>query len=72
MKWIIIQLIRIYQLTAPQKIRKACLFEPSCSEYMIDSIHQLGTIRGVYNGILRLKRCCPPHGGYDPVKRNKR
>ncbi len=49
---------------APQ-IRLACVFEPSCSEYMILALAKYGLIRGGYKGICRLLRCHYPNGGED-------
>ena len=34
----VIDLVLIYQKYAPEKLRKSCLYEPSCSEYMILAI----------------------------------
>ena len=57
--------IRVYQRYAPDDIRLACVFEPSCSEYMILSIKKYGVIRGAIKGVERLKRCHLPNGGED-------
>lgn len=57
--------ILIYQKYAPERIRKSCVFEPSCSNYMIISINKFGLIKGVLKGIKRLLRCHPPNGGID-------
>lgn len=65
MKELIIRLIRFYQKKAPKKIREACLFTPSCSEYMILSIEKYGTIRGIIKGENRILRCRYPNGGID-------
>lgn len=65
LKSIIIFFIRLYQKFAPEHIRKSCRFEPSCSEYMILSLEKYGLVKGLKKGRDRLKRCCPPNGGYD-------
>lgn len=57
--------IRIYQRFAPDKVRKKCRFEPSCSQYMILAIEKYGMIKGLSMGIKRLQRCNIHHGGYD-------
>jgi putative membrane protein insertion efficiency factor len=62
---IIICLTRIYQRYAKEKIRRRCVYSPSCSEYMILSIKKYGAFKGFKKGIKRLKRCHPPHGGID-------
>ena len=62
---IIIWIIRLYQRFASDDIRLECVFEPSCSEYMILSINKYGVIYGGFKGINRLKRCHLPNGGPD-------
>lgn len=61
----IIWSIHVYQHYAPDRVRLACVFEPSCSEYMILAVKKYGSIRGVLKGIQRLKRCHPPNFGKD-------
>lgn len=65
MKRAIIWLIHVYQHYAPDRVRLKCVFEPSCSEYMLLSIKKYGTFVGVFKGCLRLLRCHPPNGGKD-------
>ncbi len=65
MKRFLISLVRFYQRHASPQLRASCLFEPSCSEYMILAIEKYGCIKGVYKGIARLLRCKPPNGGID-------
>ncbi len=57
--------IKIYQRFAPDKVRKKCRFEPSCSQYMILAIEKYGILKGMSMGIKRLQRCNIHHGGYD-------
>lgn len=61
----LIWLVHVYQHYAPDEIRLKCVFEPSCSEYMILSIKKYGAILGVIKGVIRLLRCHPPNGGCD-------
>lgn len=65
MKSIIITLVRIYQRYAPDAIRDRCLYEPTCSEYMIGAVQKYGVCRGVCRGVKRLCRCNVKNGGYD-------
>lgn len=60
-----IRLIHYYQRHAPSRIRNACLYEPSCSNYMILALKKYGFILGGYKGLKRLLRCHPPNGGVD-------
>ncbi|HDR1420458.1 TPA: membrane protein insertion efficiency factor YidD [Pasteurella multocida] len=65
MRWISIQLILLYQRLAPQKIRDAFRFEPSCSNYAILAIQKYGFLKGWTMAINRLNRCKYPNGGID-------
>ena len=64
-KNILLLMIFLYQKCAPKLIRSACLFQPSCSEYMRLSINKYGVFKGVKKGLNRLFRCRPPNGGLD-------
>lgn len=57
--------VHLYQNKASDATRLKCVFEPSCSEYMILAVNKYGFFRGVYKGIRRLLRCHPPNGGQD-------
>ncbi|MDE7123988.1 MAG: membrane protein insertion efficiency factor YidD [Eubacterium sp.] len=61
----LISIILLYQKYAPENLRKSCLYEPSCSEYMLLAIHKYGVFKGSAKGIKRLFRCHQPNGGID-------
>lgn len=61
----IVDAILIYQQYAPERIRAACVFTPTCSDYMLLSISKYGTVKGIIKGINRLLRCHYPNGGED-------
>ncbi len=65
LKYILILMIKIYQKIAPISIRSKCRFEPSCSNYMLQSLEKYGLFKGLKKGINRLKRCNINDGGYD-------
>jgi len=66
----LILLVRSYQwLVSPLLtfIGVRCRFEPSCSEYMAESVKKHGPVRGLGRGLARLGKCHPWHpGGFDP------
>lgn len=62
---LLISIIELYQRLAPEKIRNACRFTPTCSEYMKVAIDMYGAITGVKKGLKRLRRCKYPNGGED-------
>lgn len=61
----IIWFIHLYQKKASDEVRLRCVFEPSCSEYMILALNKYGLLRGLKKGINRLNRCHHPNGGKD-------
>jgi uncharacterized protein len=70
MNFILILIIKLYQLTFGVLFRGHCRFHPTCSEYMIQSIKKYGAIKGVYNGLTRILKCHPYSNiyGIDEVK----
>ena len=67
MKYILIGLIRVYQLL-PLHTHSMCKFMPTCSNYSIEAIKNYGSIKGSILTIKRIIRCNPFNkGGYDPL-----
>ena len=68
MKYLLMGLIRIYQMTFSKLLPPSCRFEPSCSHYGYEAIRKHGAIKGSWLAISRIARCNPLNpGGYDPV-----
>jgi len=65
---ILIGVIKSYQVMVSPFLKGSCRHMPTCSQYAIDSIKQLGPIKGIYVSTKRLLRC-NPYGtsGYDPA-----
>ena len=57
LKETIIEAVSIYQAIAPEKIRRKCRFEPSCSQYMILAVEKYGALKGLLKGLRRLSKC---------------
>ncbi|MDR8363663.1 membrane protein insertion efficiency factor YidD [Pseudomonas sp. JL3] len=57
--------IRWYQRVAPARLRDACRFEPSCSNYAIQAIERYGVLNGCRMAVGRICRCRYPNGGKD-------
>lgn len=48
-----------------------CMYNPTCSQYMLTSLNRYGFPIGLLLGLLRILRCNPfTRGGYDPVPEN--
>ena len=74
MKWIVIKLLRGYQLVISPALRtllpaaSGCRFEPSCSAYAIEAVRTHGAAHGLWFAARRVGRCHPWGGhGFDPV-----
>ena len=66
--WLLVLLIRAYQVLVSPWLSPACRFEPSCSRYAIEAIERYGALRGVWLAARRLSRCHPlGDHGYDPL-----
>ena len=64
-------LLRGYKLLISPFFAGCCRFEPSCSDYMAESIRVHGLMAGTWRGVKRLSRCRPLGGhGFDPVPRS--
>lgn len=64
----LVLLIRGYQRVVSPWLGSRCRFEPSCSNYAIESLLTHGIHRGAWLTAKRLCKCHPWHpGGYDPV-----
>lgn len=69
-KMLLMRLLIFYQ---KHFSKHTCLYEPTCSEYMLRSINNIGVICGIIVGLWRLLRCNPfSKGGYDPAPEKKR
>jgi putative membrane protein insertion efficiency factor len=64
--------IHFYRRFLSALLPPACRFQPSCSVYALEAIHQHGPLRGSLLAIKRLARCHPISwlggaSGFDPV-----
>ena len=66
---IVLAPIRLYQRFVSPALPRRCKYYPTCSEYAVDAVRELGVLRGVVVAAWRLLRCNPfSHGGYDPIE----
>jgi uncharacterized protein len=64
---VLILLVRIYQLGFSWLFGGYCRFTPSCSEYALGCLKNLGAAQGALHAARRVSKCHPFHpGGYDP------
>jgi hypothetical protein len=60
--------IRAYQRWISPALGPRCRYYPTCSEYAVEAIRELGPIRGLILAAWRLLRCNPfTHGGFDEL-----
>ncbi len=68
MKYVLLALIRLYQMTLSRALPPSCRFYPSCSHYGYEAIAKYGAVKGGWLAVKRIARCHPFNpGGYDPV-----
>jgi putative membrane protein insertion efficiency factor len=61
-------LIKIYQIIISPAIGSNCRFNPTCSNYAIESLKKHGLVIGLYHSITRISKCHPwGKTGNDPV-----
>ena len=64
--------ISAYQRFVSPAFPRRCKYYPTCSDYAVQAIRELGVFRGSELAAWRLVRCNPfSHGGYDPVENRK-
>ena len=67
-KRIVTGLLRLYKVGISPLLPPACRFQPTCSEYAMESVEFHGVLRGLTLAFCRLLRCNPfSKGGFDPV-----
>ena len=60
--------VRAYQVLVGPLLPPACRFQPSCSNYALESLERHGAAKGFALTVRRLLRCQPCcAGGLDPV-----
>ncbi len=74
LSYLLIKIIKIYQLFVSPYLGSNCRYLPTCSEYFIDSLKEFGFLKGSIKGIKRLLTCHPIKflgggQGFDPVKK---
>lgn len=61
-----IGLIRCYQMGISPWLGSQCRFQPTCSEYALQSVRRRGLIVGGWRTFVRILKCHPWHpGGID-------
>ena len=71
--YLLIGIIKFYKIFISSIFPNSCRFEPTCSQYCIDSLKTYGLIKGLRKSVTRIAKCNPwfGHGGYDPVENEK-
>jgi len=68
MKYLLIAIIRFYQLAISPMLGSNCRFYPTCSHYAKQAIEQHGALKGTWLAVRRIGRCNPwQEGGVDLV-----
>lgn len=68
LRWLLVGLVRLYQLLISPLIGPVCRYYPSCSRYAIQALETHGALRGSWLAARRVLRCHPwSPGGVDLV-----
>lgn len=68
MKYVMILVIKGYQMLISPLFPPSCRFYPTCSTYFMQALQKYGFLKGSYLGMKRIVKCHPWNpGGYDPV-----
>lgn len=68
LRWLLLRLIRFYQVAISPWTPPSCIYTPTCSHYGYEAIKKYGALRGSWMTVKRIARCHPfARGGYDPV-----
>jgi uncharacterized protein len=60
--------VHAYRALVSPLLGPRCKYHPTCSQYALDAIHEVGVVRGFVLAAWRLLRCNPwSHGGVDYV-----
>ena len=70
--YLLIYMIKFYQLFISPLFPSSCKFNPTCSSYFIESLKRYGPIKGSYKSFKRILKCNPwfRGGGNDPVEKH--
>lgn len=68
MKYLLLKIIRFYQLFISPYFAPSCRFSPTCSSYAYTAVERYGFFKGGKMALFRIVKCHPFHpGGFDPV-----
>ena len=71
-KNILLAAVKLYHLCISPWFPPCCRFQPTCSNYAQEALHEHGLIKGLILSFLRIIRCHPfCKGGHDPVPPKK-
>jgi putative membrane protein insertion efficiency factor len=61
--------VHAYRRFVSPALPPRCKYHPSCSQYAVDAVRELGVLRGSIVAAWRLARCNPwSNGGVDPIE----
>ena len=74
LSYLLIKIIKIYQLLISPYLGNNCRYLPTCSEYTIEALKEYGLIKGLFKSLKRILSCHPIKflgggEGFDPVKK---
>ncbi|EDP75482.1 membrane protein insertion efficiency factor YidD [Hydrogenivirga sp. 128-5-R1-1] len=66
MRWLLIKLLRLWQVVVSPLYPPSCKYHPTCSEYAVLAVEKHGAFKGSLKALWRVLRCNPwSKGGVD-------
>ena len=53
--------IKFYRYFISPLTPPSCRFDPTCSQYALESIEEFGVFKGIYLAVIRISKCHPWH-----------
>ncbi len=66
MRWLLIKVLRFWQVFVSPLYPPSCKYHPTCSEYAVLAVEKHGALKGFLMAVWRVLRCNPwSKGGVD-------
>jgi uncharacterized protein len=68
---LLISVVWAYRTFVPDRLKRKCIYTPTCSLYMVQAVRLFGATKGLRFGVARIKRCNAAlyQPGPDPIER---
>jgi putative membrane protein insertion efficiency factor len=66
--WTLVAVIEAYRRLVPDRVKRQCIYSPTCSAFGLAAVKRYGAVRGAVETVRRIRRCNSAmyQGGVDP------